>query len=101
MFIIRAGEEQHHRHAAKGLAEIVQYLVGAQQRVALADAGQKYDGVFRGVFLDIADDQAVVIVDAEQVAHGFDDAVNAAAILKTVALVEEAFFLQRVDDVVV
>ena len=101
MFIIRTGEEQHHRHAAKGLAEVVQYLVGAQQRVALANAGQEHNGVLRGVFLNVANDQAVVIVDAEQVSHGLDDAVDTTAILKAVALIEEALFLQRVDDVVV
>lgn len=41
--------------------EIVEYIVGTKERIALADAGQKDDGILWSVFLDVPDDKAVIL----------------------------------------
>ena len=61
LFVISAGEKHHHRGAQIRLVEIVEYIVGTKERIALADAGQKDDGILWSVFLDVPDDKAVIL----------------------------------------
>ena len=98
LFIIGSRKEHHDRAAHKCLMQVVKHLVGAQNRIALADAGQEHDCILRRMFFDILHDQAVIVIYLHGVGHCLDDTLDSSLFFKVIALLHEVLLFQKVND---
>lgn len=95
LFVVGARKEHYDRAADKCLMQVVQNLMGAQDRIALSDTRQKHDGVLRRMFLDILHDEAVVVIDLHGVGNRFGDPLHPVFLFKVIALFKKCFFSEN------
>ena len=98
LFVVGARKEHYDRAADKCLMQVVQNLMGPQNRIALSDTRQKHDGVLRRMFLDILHDEAVVVIDLHGVGNRFGDPFHPVFLFKVIALFQKALLLQKIND---
>ena len=98
LFIISSRKEHHDRAAHKRLMQVIQHLVGTQNRIALADTGQEHDRILRRMLFDILHNQAVIVIHLHGVGHRLDNTLDSPFFFKVVTLFQEVFLFQKVND---